>query len=159
MLKKSVSGKLGGAVMLLTVLLSAIFVVPSIQLEIYGQQQQQQQEQQQKVQHQKVSISKIINQIGQRVADANPDTNSTLVQQVIVQLAKHTAQTSSKAQANKEIREIASQVDKYPNGIISRLLSHFAQELTLEEGEVGYDDALAAEEMSSVAKIRNNTVR
>ena len=124
-----------GVIISLIVLLSEISILPSIQIGIYGQQEQQQ----------KIGIRKIINDIAQQVASAHPDTNSTHVKQVIEQLSKHSSESSSKAEVNKEIRQIASQVARYPNGIVSQLLSHFAQELTFVEGEVGYDDALAAE--------------
>jgi CII-binding regulator of phage lambda lysogenization HflD len=124
-----------GVIISLIILLSGISIVPSIQVGIYGQQEQQQ----------KIGIRKLINDIAQQVASADPDTNSTHVKQVIEQLSKHSAESSSKAEVNREIRQIASQVARYPNGIVSQLLSHFAQELTFVEGEVGYDDALAAE--------------
>jgi CII-binding regulator of phage lambda lysogenization HflD len=124
-----------GVIISLIVLLSGISIVPSIQVGIYGQQEQQQ----------KIGIRKLINDIAQQVASADPDTNSTHVKQVIEQLSKHSAESSSKAEVNREIRQIASQVARYPNGIVSQLLSHFAQELIFVEGEVGYDDALAAE--------------
>jgi CII-binding regulator of phage lambda lysogenization HflD len=133
MFKKSMSNL--GVIISLIVLLSGISIVPSIQVGIYGQQEQQQ----------KIGIRKIINDIAQQVASADPDTNSTHVKQIIEQLSKHSAQNSSKAEVNREIRQIASQVARYPNGIVSQLLSHFAQELTFVEGEVGYDDALVAE--------------
>lgn len=132
MFKKNMSN-LG--VISLIVLLSEISILPSIEIGIYGQQEQQP----------KIGIRKIINDIAQQVASAHPDTNSTHVKQVIEQLSKHSSESSSKAEVNKEIRQIASQVARYPNGIVSQLLSHFAQELTFVEGEVGYDDALAAE--------------
>jgi CII-binding regulator of phage lambda lysogenization HflD len=133
MFKKSMSNL--GVIISLIVLLSGISIVPSIQVGIYGQQEQQQ----------KIGIRKIINDIAQQVASADPDTNSTHVKQIIEQLSKHSTQNSSKAEVNREIRQIASQVARYPNGIVSQLLSHFAQELTFVEGEVGYDDALVAE--------------
>jgi CII-binding regulator of phage lambda lysogenization HflD len=133
MFKKSMSNL--GVIISLIVLLSGISIVPSIQVGIYGQQEQQQ----------KIGIRKIINDIAQQVASADPDTNSTHVKQVIEQLSKHSAESSSKAEVNREIRQIASQVARYPNGIVSQLLSHFAQELTFVEGEVGYDDALVTE--------------
>jgi CII-binding regulator of phage lambda lysogenization HflD len=133
MFKKNMSNL--GVIISLIVLLSEISILPSIQIGIYGQQEQQQ----------KIGIRKIINDIAQQVASAHPDTNSTHVKQVIEQLSKHSSESSSKAEVNKEIRQIASQVARYPNGIVSQLLSHFAQELTFVEGEVGYDDALAAE--------------
>jgi CII-binding regulator of phage lambda lysogenization HflD len=133
MFKKRMSNL--GVIISLIVLLSGISIVPSIQVGIYGQQEQQQ----------KIGIRKLINDIAQQVASADPDTNSTHVKQVIEQLSKHSAESSSKAEVNREIRQIASQVARYPNGIVSQLLSHFAQELIFVEGEVGYDDALAAE--------------
>jgi hypothetical protein len=134
-------------------LLTGISAVPSIHVTIYGQQQQQQQEAQQQSplkieQNQTIDTSKMINQIGEQVEAANPDSNSTHVQQVIIELAEHTTKTSSKEQVNKEISQIASQVEKDPNGIVSQLLSHFAQELSLQEGESGYDDALVGEDQS-----------
>jgi hypothetical protein len=135
-------------------LLTGISAVPSIHVTIYGQQQQQQQQEAQQQsplkieQNQTIDTSKMINQIGERVEAANPDSNSTLVQQVIIELAEHTTKTSSKEQVNKEISQIASHVEKDPNGIVSQLLSHFAQELSLQEGESGYDDALVGEDQS-----------
>jgi CII-binding regulator of phage lambda lysogenization HflD len=133
MFKKSMSNL--GVIISLIVLLSGISIVPSIQVGIFGQQEQQQ----------KIGIRKLINDIAQQVASADPDTNSTHVKQGIEQLSKHSSKSSSKAEVNKEIRQIASQVARYPNGIVSQLSCHFAQELTFVEGEVGYDDALAAE--------------
>jgi hypothetical protein len=152
MLKNTMSNGLKVVVFSLVLLTGILIISSTAQIQIYGQQQQQQQPQP-KLQYQKIGISKIINQIGQRVAGANPNTNSTLVEQVIVQLAEHTAQNSGIAQANNEISQIASNVDKYPNGIVSQLLSHFAQELTLQEGEAGYDDALVEEDMPSAVTI------
>jgi cytoskeletal protein RodZ len=135
-------------VILSIVLLTGISMATSIQFTIYGQQQEskQQQSQPKLEQNQTIDMSKMINQIGQQVAAANPDSNSTLVEQVIVQLAEHTAKTSSKAEINKQISQIASEVDKDPNGIVSQLISHFAQDLALEVGGNGYDDALVGEE-------------
>jgi hypothetical protein len=130
-------------------LLTGISAVPSIHVTIYGQQQEAQQQSHLKIeQNQTIDTSKMINQIGERVEAANPGSNSTLVQQVIIELAEHTTKTSSKAEVNKEISQIASHVDKDPNGIVSQLLSHFAQELSLQEGESGYDDALVGEDQS-----------
>jgi hypothetical protein len=134
-------------VILSIVLLTGISIVTLIQFTIYGQQQESKQQSQPKLeQNQTIDMSKMINQIGQQVAAANPNSNSTLVEQVIVQLAEHTAKTSSKADSNNQISQIASEVDKDPNGIVSQLISHFAQDLALEEGGNGYDDALVGEE-------------
>ncbi|HKG72178.1 MAG TPA: hypothetical protein VKA87_09765, partial [Nitrososphaeraceae archaeon] len=44
-------------------------------------------------------------------------------------LAKQTAQTASKEQAIQEIRQIYSQVNAYPFGPLSQVLSHFAQQV------------------------------
>jgi CII-binding regulator of phage lambda lysogenization HflD len=139
MFKKSMSNL--GVILSLIVLLSGVAILPSKQIGIYGQQEQQQ----------KIGIGKIINDIAQ-VASADPDTNSTHVKQGIEQLSKHSSKSSSKAEVNKEIRQIASQVARYPNGIVSQLLSHFVQELTFVEGEVGYDDALVAENTTGINK-------
>src|SRR5215208_6701949 len=72
---------------------------------------------------------KTINQIAQRVASTNPDTNPVQVQQILVQLAKQTAQTASKEKAIEELRQIYSQVTIYPFGTVSQSLSNFAQHL------------------------------
>ena len=80
-------------------------------------QPQQLQQQQAPQQQNRVGISQVIKQIAQQVATANPGTNATHVYQLLVQLAKQTAQTSSQEQAIKEIRQISSQVTAYPFGI------------------------------------------
>src|SRR5215212_6309480 len=72
---------------------------------------------------------KTINQIAQRVASTNPDTNPVQVQQILVQLAKQSAQTASKEKAIEELRQIYSQVTIYPFGTVSQSLSNFAQHL------------------------------
>jgi hypothetical protein len=87
--------------------------------------QQQQPPQQQK----QVGLSQVIKQIAQQVANANPDTNATQIQQVLVQLAKQTAQTASKEQAIQEIQQISSQIAKFPYGTVSQSLAHFAGQL------------------------------
>jgi Na+-transporting NADH:ubiquinone oxidoreductase subunit NqrC len=142
MLNKNMSQQL--VVVIFSILsLTGMSILASIQVTIYGQQQSQPKLEQ----DQTIDMSKMINEIGQQVAAANPKSNSTFVEQVIVQLAEHTAKTSSKADVNKQISQIASDVDKDPNGIVSQLLSHFAEDLALqEEGGNGYDDALVGEE-------------
>ena len=62
-------------------------------------QQQQQQQQQQPQQQKQVGLSQVIKQIAQQVVTANPGTNAAQVEQILVQLAKQTAQTASKEQA------------------------------------------------------------
>ena len=91
-------------------LLTGISLVPALQGSPYGQSQQAPQQQNQ------VGLSQVIKQIAQQVSNANPGTNATHVQQILVQLAKQTAQTSSQGEAIKEIRQIASQVFTYPFG-------------------------------------------
>jgi hypothetical protein len=51
------------------------------------------------------------------------------VQQILVQLAKQTAQTASQEQAIREIRQIASQVATYPFGTASQSLAQFAKQV------------------------------
>jgi hypothetical protein len=145
---KNMSQELKVVVIVSILLLTGIFIVPSIEFRIYGQQAAQKQTQPKLEQDQTIDMSKVINQIGQQVEAAKPDRNSTLVQQVIIQLAKNAAKTSSKAEVNKEIGQIASQVDKNPNGIVSQLLSHFAQELSLQQGGNGFDDALVGQDQT-----------
>jgi hypothetical protein len=52
------------------------------------------------------------------------------VQQILVQLAKQTAQTASQEQAIKEIRQIASQVTTYPFDTVSQSLAQFAEQVS-----------------------------
>ena len=94
----------------------------------HSEQSQQLQRQQplQQQQQNRVGLSQVIRQIAQQVATANPGTNETNVYQILVQLAKQTAQTSSQEEAIKEIRQISSQVTTYPFGTVSQVLSHFA---------------------------------
>jgi hypothetical protein len=89
------------------------------------QKQQQRQPQQQN----QVGLSQVIKQIAQQVATANQGTSAAHVQQILVQLAKQTAQTASQEQAIEEIREISSHIAKYPFGPLSQVLSHFAQQV------------------------------
>ena len=76
-----------------------------------------------------VGLSQVIKQIAQQVSDANPGTNATHVQQILVQLAKQTAQTANREQAIQEIRQISSQITKFPFGTVSQSLAHFAQQV------------------------------
>src|SRR5215204_5662646 len=83
------------------VLLTGISLVPALQIGVNGQvqQQQQQQQQQQPQQQKQVGLSQVIKKIAQQVVTANPGTNAAQVEQILVQLAKQTAQTASKEQA------------------------------------------------------------
>jgi hypothetical protein len=87
--------------------------------------QQQQQPQQQK----QVGLTQVIKQIAQQVVTANPGTNAAQVEQVLVQLAKQTAQTASQEQAIQEICQISSQVATYPFGTVSQSLAQFAKQV------------------------------
>jgi hypothetical protein len=132
------------AVIILSItLITGISFIPVLQAGVYAQkqsqplrllpqpQQQQQpaQQQQQQQQSNRVGLSQIIRQIAQQVATANPGTNGTNVYQILVQLAKQTSQTSSQAEAIKEISQISSQVATYPFGTLSQVLSHFAKQV------------------------------
>jgi hypothetical protein len=127
--------KLAVIIVLSVVLLTGTSLVSSIQLGVYGQLEQQQQQSsslqgpQQQQQQNRIGISQVIKQIAQQVATANPGTNATQVYQILVQLAKQTAQTSSQAEAIQEIRQISSDVSTYPFGTLSQVLSYFAQQL------------------------------
>jgi hypothetical protein len=111
-------------IVLSIVLLTGISLVPALQIGVNGQVQQQQPSQQKQV-----GISQVIKQIAQQVSNANPGTNATHVQQILVQLAKQTAQTASKEQAIQEIQQISSQIAKSPFGTVSQSLAHFAQQV------------------------------
>src|SRR5919106_5503042 len=108
-----------GVIVLSIILLTGISFVPALQIGVNGQVQQQQQQQKQN----SVGLSQIIKQIAEQVSNANPGTNATHVQQILVQLAKQTAQTASREQAIQEIREISSHVTTYPFGPLSQVLS------------------------------------
>jgi hypothetical protein len=112
-----------GVIVLSIILLTGISFIPVLQAGVYAQKLQSQQQQQNRI-----GISEVIKQIAQQVATANPGTNTTHVDQILVQLAKQTAQTSSQEEAIKEIRQISSQVTAYPFGTLSQVLSHFAQQ-------------------------------
>src|SRR5215208_1606279 len=114
-------------IVLSLVLLTGLALVPALHIGVNGQVQQQQQQQPQ--QQNQVGLSQVIKQIAQQVSSANPGTNSTHVYQILVQLAKQTAQTASKDQAIQEIQQISSQIAKYPFGPLSQVLSHFAQQV------------------------------
>jgi hypothetical protein len=91
-------------IVLSIVLLTGISLVLALQIGVNGQVQRQQQQQPQ--QQKQVGLSEVIKQIAQQVVTANPDTSATYVQQILVQLAKQTAQTASKDQAIQEIRQL-----------------------------------------------------
>jgi len=116
-----------GVIVLSVLLLTGISFIPVFQAGVYAQQPQSQQVPQQT--QNRVGLSQIIKQIAQQVATANPGTNATNVYQILVQLAKQTAQTSNQAEAIKEIRQISSQVAAYPFGTLSLVLSHFAKQV------------------------------
>jgi hypothetical protein len=105
------------------VLLIGISLVPALQIGVNRQVQQQQQPQQ----HKQVGLSQVIKQIAEQVSNTNPGTNATHVQQILLQLAKQTAQTASREQAIQEIQQISSHITKFPFGTVSQSLAHFAQ--------------------------------
>jgi hypothetical protein len=122
------------AVIILSVVsLTGISLVPALQSEVYSQVQQQQQQQQPQQQKQ-IALSQVIKQIAQQVANANPGTNATQVYEILVQLAKQTAQTAGNEQAIENIRQIYSQVIISPSGILSQSLARFAQQIASGSG-------------------------
>jgi preprotein translocase subunit SecF len=110
-------------IVLSIVLLTGISLVPALQIGVNGQVQQPQQQKQ-------VGLSQVIKQIAQQVVTANPGTNAAQVEQILVQLAKQTAQTASKEQAIQEIRQISSQVTTYPFGTVSQSLSSICKTIS-----------------------------
>jgi hypothetical protein len=103
-------------IVLSIVLLTGISLVPALQIGVNGQVQQQQPSQQKQV-----GISQVIKQIAQQVSNANPGTNATHVQQILVQLAKQTAQTASKEQA---IQEYNKYLPRLPNLLLVLYHNH-----------------------------------
>ena len=126
-LKPNIISKLG-VILLSIILLTGISFIAVFQAGVYAQKQPQSQQMPQQTQN-RVGLSQIIKQIAQQVASANPGTNATHVYQILVQLAKQTAQTSNQAEAIKEIRQISSQISTYPFGTLSQVLSHFAKQV------------------------------
>jgi hypothetical protein len=135
-LKLNIISKLG-VIVLSIVLLTGISFIPVLQAGVYAQQPQPQSQQpplQQPQQSNRVGLSQVIKQVAQQVATANPSNNATNVYQILVQLAKQTAQTTSKEKAIEDIRQISSQVTKYPYGIVSQSLALFAQQVVSAAG-------------------------
>jgi hypothetical protein len=92
------------------------------------------QQQPQPKQQNHVGLSQVIKEIAQQVANANPGTNATQVYEILVQLAKQTAQTAGNEQAIENIRQIYSQVIISPSGILSQSLAGFAQQIASGSG-------------------------
>ena len=118
-------------IVLSIVLLTGISLVPALQIEVNGQVQQQQPQPQQQNQ---IALSQVIKQIAQQVSNPNPGTNATQVYEILVQLAKQTAQTAGNEQAIENIRQIYSQVIISPSGILSQSLARFAQQIASGSG-------------------------
>jgi hypothetical protein len=136
-------------IVLSIVILTGISLVPALQIGVNGQVQQQQQQPQQQKQ---VGLSQVIKQIAEQVVTANPGTSATHVQQILVQLAKQTAQTASQQQAIKEIRQISSQVATYPFGTISLSLAQFAKQVASGSSSVMQVAQQIIKEKSSTGK-------
>ena len=74
------------------------------------------------------------------------------MQQILVQLAKQTAQTASQEQAIKEIRQISSQVATYPFGTVSLSLAQFAKQVASGGSSVMQVAQQIIQEKSSTGK-------
>ena len=105
------------------VLITGIFLLPAIHLRVYGQQPPQQQNQ--------ILPIQVIKQIAKQVATASPGTDATNVYQILVQLAKITTQTASQEKALEDIRQISTQVTKYPFSTVSQSLAHFTTTVSI----------------------------
>src|SRR5215217_5795867 len=134
-------------IVLSIVLLTRISFVPALQIAANGQSQQQPQQQKNQV-----GLSQVIKQIAQQVATANPGTNAAQVEQVLLQIAKQTAQTASKEQAIQEIRQMSSQVTTYPFGTESQSLAQFAKQLASGSTSVMQIAQQIIQEKSSTGK-------
>jgi hypothetical protein len=93
-LKPNIISKLG-VILLSIILLTGISFIPVFPAGVYAQKQSQSPQAPQQQQN-RVGLSQIIKQIAQQVASANPGTNATHVYQILVQLAKQTAQNPVK---------------------------------------------------------------
>ena len=108
-------------------LLTGISLVPALQIGIHGQLQQQPPPPPPQQQNE-VRLSQVIKQIAQQVSNANPGTNATLLYQILVQLAKQTAQTVDQPTAIKAIKQIESQVSSFSKGRVSQALIQIAKQ-------------------------------
>src|SRR5919112_1047644 len=109
-------------ILLSIILLTGISFIPVLQAGVYAQQPQPQQKN-------RIGISQVIEQIAQQVATANPGTNPTHINQILVQLAKLTAsQTSNVSKAIQTIKQIDSQVKSFPKGRVSQALIQIAKQ-------------------------------
>ena len=135
------------------VLITGIFLLPAIHLGVYGQQQQQLPQQQNQI----LPIQ-VIKQIAKQVATASPGTDATNVYEILLQLAKITTQTASQEKAIEDIRQISSQVTKYPFGTVSQSLAHFAQQLSASsDGGNGRSSTNATQVAQQITQEKSNT--
>jgi hypothetical protein len=132
------------------VLITGIFLLPAIHLRVYGQQPPQQQNQ--------ILPIQVIKQIAKQVATASPGTDATNVYQILVQLAKITTQTASQEKALEDIRQISTQVTKYPFSTVSQSLAHFAQQLSASsDGGNGRSSTNAIQVAQQITQEKSNT--
>ena len=108
------------------ILIIKMSLVPATQVWVYAQQQQLWQ--QELGQQNKVGLSQVIKQIAEQIASANPCTNANHVYQILVQLAKQTAQTMDQSTAIQVIKQINSQVSSFPKGRVSQALIQIAKQ-------------------------------
>jgi hypothetical protein len=73
--------------------------------------------------------SQVVKQIAEKVATANPGTNTTFVEQILTELTRQSAQVSNQGNV---LEEIYSQVSTYPYGIVSQSLARFARALSTD---------------------------
>jgi hypothetical protein len=144
-----------GAILLLIVLLSGMALVPAIYV---GATVQLQQQPQQQTQPNQIGVSQIIKQIADKVAAANPGTNTASVEQVLIELAKQNAQDSSEANAIEEIRQISSQVTTYPYGTVSQSLATFANQTSADSTTLIPTIQKAIQEKSSGKSVSQSVV-
>ena len=135
------------------VLITGIFLLPAIHLGVYGQQQQPPPPQQQN----QILPAQVIKQIAQQVATTNPGTNATHVYQILVQLAKQTAQTFNQTEAIKDIHQISSQVTAYPFGTVSQSLAHLAQQLSASSDGGRSNSTNAIQVAQQIAQEKSST--
>ena len=108
-------------ILISVILVTGFTFIPAVRLQASVQQPQ--------VQQNTSDVSRIVKQIADEVAAANPGTNATFIEQILTELAKLSAQVSTQ---DNVLEEIYSQISTYPYGIISQSLARFASLLSTD---------------------------
>jgi hypothetical protein len=101
-----------------SLLLTGLSIIPVVQSQAPGRQPG--------VQPNSSIVNQINKLVAEKVAAANPGVNATLVEQLLTELTRQTAATSSSDSVLQEAQHIFSEVSTYPYGTVSQALAGFA---------------------------------